>query len=46
MVDETGLHEPIIHFHVNGAELAISLCDNCDTCKNTACYDLEKLRKH
>ena len=40
------LHEPVIYVEINNNVVPMSLCDECDICNNTACYDIEKLRKH
>ena len=41
-----GLHEPIIYVQTENGLIQVSLCNDCDTCNNTACYDIDKLRKH
>ena len=41
-----GLHEPVVNVQINDNIILMSLCDECNTCPNTACYDIEKLQKH
>ena len=41
-----GLHEPVVYVQTDNGIVPISLCVDCDTCNNTACYDIEKLKKH
>ena len=41
-----GLHEPVVYVQTDNVVVPISLCADCDTCNNTACYDIDKLRKH
>ena len=43
---DCGLHEPVIYVQTNAGVIPISLCNDCDTCNNTACYDIPKLRKY
>ena len=43
---DCGLHEPVIQVQTNNGVIPISLCNECDTCNNTACYDITKLRKY
>ena len=38
--------EPVINIQFGDNTVSVSLCDDCSTCGNTACYDIEKLRKH
>ena len=41
-----GLHEPVVYVQTANGVVPVSLCTDCDTCNNTACYDFEKLKKH
>lgn len=40
------INEPIVYTQVDNAVITINLCDECGTCGNTVCFDIEKLRKH